>query len=78
MAVTLNQMAEAYVQQVRQQLEAAKAQVAALETHLEECVGVTNANFAMSSTQSTQPTQTTETVSLPNPFENVENSQIVQ
>lgn len=77
MAVTLNQMAEAYVQQVRQQLEAAKAQVAALETHLEECVGVTNGNFAQP-TQPTQPTQTTETVSLPNPFENVENSQIVQ
>tara|TARA_Y100000592_G_scaffold28506_1_gene45318 strand:+ start:14916 stop:15170 length:255 start_codon:yes stop_codon:yes gene_type:complete len=83
MAVTLNQMAEAYVAQVEEQLEAAKAQAVQatqyaqqLEQHLAECK-----SSVQEQTQVTpfapEPVANTETtqVALPNPFESTTKSE---
>ena len=80
MAVTLNQMAEAYIGSVRSQLEQAKEQaqqaqaiVQQIEEHLQECIteaGVVPATpepQVVASEDGT--TTTTTTTALPNPFE---------
>ena len=77
MAVTLNQMAEAYVAQVEEQLEAAKVQAVQatqyaqqLEQHLADCKSSVQKQtevtpFAPEPVANTEATQ----VALPNPFE---------
>ena len=77
MAVTLNQMAEAYVAQVEEQLEAAKAQAVQatqyaqqLEQHLAECKSSVQEQVEVTPF-APEPVANTETpqVALPNPFE---------
>jgi hypothetical protein len=73
MAVTLNQMAEAYIGSVRSQLEQAKEQaqqaqaiVVQIEQHLQECL--TEASNKPES-QVVVSEEGTTTTALPNPFE---------
>lgn len=75
MAVTLNQMAEAYVESVRTQLQQAKEQaqqanqiVAQIEQHLQECLSQVEAPTTSSPVVENADGTTTETISV-NPFQ---------
>ena len=80
MAVTLNQMAEAYIGSVRSQLEQAKEQaqqaqaiVVQIEQHLQECLTETRNKPEVAPTtpepQAVVSEEDTTTTALPNPFE---------
>lgn len=75
MAVTLNQMAEAYIESVKTQLQQAREQaqqanqiVAQVEQHLQECLSQVEAPTASSTVVENADGTTTETISV-NPFQ---------
>ena len=76
MAVTLNQMAEAYVSQIEEQLESAKQQAVQatqyaqqLEQHLVECKNSVQSDTDPFSLEASSESTQSEKVALPNPFE---------
>ena len=76
MAVTLNQMAEAYIASVRNQLQQAKEQaqqaqaiVQQIEEHLQECIAEAGVVRATPEPQVVANEGGTTTTALPNPFE---------